>query len=130
MFGFSFAELIVVLIVALLFIKPEDLPEIAHFFGRSFYRIKSFFNEIKEQFKEVEKEFGIDELKHEMQRGIAEEKSKLEEDMTIIVDIYGEEHRVPNMKDLRPDLTDQEIADELRKLNEKNSEQKLFKVKN
>ncbi len=117
MFGFSFAELIVVFLVALLFIKPQDLPEIAHFLGRIFYRAKKFFNEIKKQFKEVEKEFGIDELKHELNRGIAEEKSKLEDETTVIVDIYGNEHRVPNIKDIRSDLSKEELDKEIEKTN-------------
>lgn len=117
MFGFSFAELIVVFLVALLFIKPQDLPEIAHFLGRVFYRAKKFFNEIKNQFKEVEKEFGIDELKQELNRGIAEEKSKSEDETTVIVDIYGNEHHIPNVKDIRSDLSKEELDKEIKKAN-------------
>ena len=126
MFGFSFAELILVLIVALIFIKPQDLPEIAHFFGKIYYRAKRFFNEIKKQFKEVENEFGITELKQEMHRGIAEEKAKSEDDMTVIVDIYGNEHQVPNIEKLRPDLNKKLIDEEVEKLNKENS----VKIKN
>jgi Tat protein translocase TatB subunit len=120
MFGFSLAELIIVLLVILIFIKPEDLPEIAHFFGKVFYRAKRLFNEVKKSLKEMEKELGIDDLKQEMHRGIAEEKSKLEEEMTVIVDIYGNEHQVPNVKGLRADLSEEEIAEEIKKLNEEN----------
>ena len=40
MFGFSLAEFILVIIVAIIFIKPQDLPEIAHFLGRVFFRLK------------------------------------------------------------------------------------------
>ncbi len=117
MFGFSFAELIVVFLVALLFIKPQDLPEIAHFIGRVFYRAKKFFNEIKKQFKEVEKEFGIDELKQELNRGIAEEKSKSEDETTVIVDMYGNEHHISNVKDIRSDLSKEELDKEIEKAN-------------
>jgi Sec-independent protein translocase protein TatA len=122
MFGFSLAELIIVFVVALIFIKPQDLPEIAHFFGKIFYRGKRLFKEIKSSLKEMEKELGVDDLRHEINRGIAEEKAKLEEDMTVIVDIYGNEHRVPNIKDIRPDLTSQEMEEEVKKLNEQNSQ--------
>jgi sec-independent protein translocase protein TatB len=121
MFGFSFAELILVLIVALIFIKPQDLPEIAHFFGKIFFRAKRFFNELKQQFKAVEDELGISELKQEMHRGIAEERAKLEEDVTVIVDIYGNEHQVPSIGKLRPDLTKNVISEEVEKLNKENS---------
>ena len=120
MFGFSFAELIIVLIVALIFIKPQDLPEIAHFVGKIFYRGKRLIKDLKQSLKEMESELGLDDLKHEINRGIAEEKSKLEEEMTVIVDIYGNEHRVPNVKDVRPDLTAEEAAEEIKRLNEEN----------
>ena len=120
MFGFSFAELIIVLIVALIFIKPQDLPEIAHFVGKIFYRGKRLIKDLKQSLKDMESELGLDDLKHEINRGIAEEKSKLEEEMTVIVDIYGNEHRVPNVKDVRPDLTAEEAAEEIKRLNVEN----------
>ncbi len=127
MFGFSLAELIVVLLVILIFIKPEDLPEVAHFFGKVFYRAKRLFNEVKKSLKEMEKELGIEDLKQEMHRGIAEEKSKLEEEMTIIVDMYGNEHQVPNVKEVRPDLSEEEMAQEIKKFNEENAKKALKK---
>jgi sec-independent protein translocase protein TatB len=122
MFGFSFAELLVVALVALIFIKPQDLPEIAHFIGKVFYRGKSLFKQVKQSLKEMEKELGLDDLKNEMNRGIAEEKSKLEEEMTVIVDMDGNEHLVPNVKNLRSDLTKEEIALEVAEMNKKNSQ--------
>lgn len=121
MFGFSLAELFMVALVALLLIKPQDLPEIAHFLGKIFFRSKKYFNELKQQFEEVKKDLDFQEIKNEINRGIAEEKSKLEElDETIIVDIYGNEHRVPNVENFRTDLSKEEIEEEIKKLNEEN----------
>lgn len=120
MLGFSLTELILTFIVALIFIKPQDLPEIAHFFGKIFYRGKRLFSDLKKYLKEMEKEFGVDDLRQEMQRGIAEEKAKLEEDVTMIVDIYGNEHRVSNVKEVRPDMTSEQMKEEVKKLNEEN----------
>ena len=68
----------------------------------------------------MEKEFGVDDLRHELSRGIAEEKAKLEDDLTVIVDIHGNEHRVPNVSGLRSDLTKAELEEEVKKENEKN----------
>lgn len=114
MFGFSLAELILVLLVALMFIKPQDLPEIAHFIGKIFYRGKRLYNEVKTSLKDMEKELGVDDLRHELNRGIAEEKAKLEEDeMTVIVDMYGNEHQVPKVSD--------EKLQEVEELNKKNA---------
>ncbi len=119
MFGFSFAEFILVILVALIFIKPKDLPEIAHFIGKIFYRGKRLFTDVKQYLKDAEKDLGLDDLRHELRRGIAEEKAKLENEMTVIVDIYGNEHQVPNVKELRPDLGEG-VAEEIAKLNEEN----------
>jgi len=115
MFGFSLAELIVVMIVILIFIKPQDLPEIAHFLGRVFFRGKRFYQELKKNLNALEKEFGIDELKQEINRGIADEASKIEEETTVIVDMYGNEHQVKNIHEIRPDLSKEEIHEEIEK---------------
>lgn len=128
MFGFSFAELIVVLLAALLFIKPEDLPEIARFIGKIIFRAKRLYGEIKKSLKELEQQLGIDDLRHEINYGIASEKAKLEEEMTVIVDMHGNEHRVPNIKELRSDLDAEALKEEVKKLNEENAQAALEKI--
>ena len=124
MFGFSLAELIIVFLAIIIFIKPADLPELAHLCGKMFYRAKRFYNELKISLKQMEQEFGVDELKQELHRGIAEEKSKLEEDVTVIVDMYGNEHKVPNISEIRPDLSAEELELEVAQNNENNSASK------
>jgi len=94
MFGISFAELIIFFLVALVLIKPKDLPEIAYFIGKIFYKIKKIYRDAKEYLQSSSKELGLDEIKYEIDRGIADEKAKSESKTTIIVDIYGNEHRV------------------------------------
>lgn len=122
MFGFSLAELLLVCIVALIFIRPKDLPEIAHFLGKIFYRGKKFFAELKQQFKEIEQELGLEEIKHELNRGIAEEKARLnDDDATVIVDIYGNEHRVPASHREALNLNPEEFSQEVRKHNGENT---------
>ena len=108
------------MLVSLIFIKPKDLPEIAHFVGKTFYRGKRLFDDIKKYLKTAEADLGIDELRHELNRGIAEEKSKLEDEMTVIVDMYGNEHQVPNVKSIRSDLDSEKIAEEVERLNKEN----------
>ena len=132
MFGFSLAELILVFLVAIIFIKPQDLPEIAHFFGKLYCKARKLIDDIKIQLKSVEKELGLDELKHEINRGIAEEKMKIEgekKELTKIIDIYGNEHEV-NMEALHSDLTDEELKAEIAKYNEINSEKKTIPPEN
>ncbi len=121
MFGFSLAELLLVCVVILIFIHPKDLPEIAHFFGKIFYRGKIFLQDLKKQFKAVENELGLDEIKQEINRGIAEEKAKLnDDDITVIVDMYGNEHRVPQSHRDSLNLDPEHFSEEVQKLNEEN----------
>lgn len=123
MFGFSFAELILVFLVAIFFIKPQDLPEIAHFLGKIYYKARKLLTDIKLQLKSVEKDLGLDELKDEINRGIAEEKMKIEDakkEVTQIIDMYGNYHEV-NVGDVRSDLSDEDLKSEIAKYNDLNS---------
>jgi Sec-independent protein translocase protein TatA len=125
MFGFSFAELILVLLVILFFIKPQDLPEIARFIGKTIFHAKKLYNEAKDSLKQLEKEFEIDNLKQEFNQAITEEEIKHNKnDETIIIDMHGNEHRVNNIANLRQDLNSEELSQEIAKNNQEN-QQKL-----
>jgi len=120
MLGFSFAELLVVIIVVIIFIKPDDMPEIARFIGKLIYHGKHNINKIKKHLKEIEKEIGIDKLKEEVNQSIAEEKAKLENDITIIVDMYGNEHKIPNIHEIRNDIKKEDLEQEITNRNNEN----------
>lgn len=126
MFGFSLAELIIVFLVAIIFIKPKDLPEIAYFIGRLYYKARRLFEELKIQLKTAQKELGLDEIKQEMERGIVEEKIKSapENKTSKIIDIYGNEHEV-NAQAIRGDLTKEELQAEIKKYNDANISTKI-----
>lgn len=47
--GFSISELFVVLLVALLVIKPEQLPEVAYALGRLIQAMRRFMGNIKSE---------------------------------------------------------------------------------
>lgn len=121
MFGFSLAELLIVGLVALVLIKPKDLPEVAHFLGKIFFRCKKFLNDLKKHFEDVKEDLDFQEIKQEITRGIAEEEMKINDsESTIIVDIYGNEHHVKNAGEYRKDSTKEEIEEEIKSLNEEN----------
>lgn len=123
MFGFSLAELFIVLIVALIFIKPQDLPEIARFIGKAIFHAKRIYFELKKTLKNLEKEFEIESLKNEVNQAIAEEKIKYqddENDETIIVDMFGNEHRVNNLSEIRKDLNTDDLKKQIIENNMKN----------
>ena len=120
MFGFSLAELFLVLLAILIFIKPQDLPEIARFVGKAIYHGKRFYQKLKHSLTDLEKEFELDSLRHEVNQAIASEKLKHEdgeEDATIIVDMFGNEHRVNNIKEIRSDLDEEKLKQEVEESN-------------
>lgn len=47
--NFSISEIIVILLIALLVIKPEQLPEVAFTLGRFAQTLKRFMSRIKEE---------------------------------------------------------------------------------
>jgi Sec-independent protein translocase protein TatA len=115
MFGISFAELTIFCLVALFLIKPKDLPEIAYFLGKTFYKFKKIYSDVKEYLKSSGKDLGLEEIKYEIDRGIADEKAKSNDDVTTIIDIYGNEHQVN-----KENISDNFSQDEITKLNSEN----------
>ena len=123
MFGFSLAELFLVLLVVLIFIKPQDLPEIARFVGKAIFHGKRLYQQVKGSLTQLEKEFELESLKNEVNQAIAEEKLKYHdenEEQTIIVDMYGNEHYVANLKNLRNDLSKEDLVNEVERNNKIN----------
>jgi len=131
MFGFSLAELFLVLLAILIFIKPQDLPEIARFVGKAIYHGKKLYQKLKNSLTDLEKEFELDSLRHEVNQAIASEKLKHEdveeEDSTIIVDMFGNEHRVNNIKEIRSDLDKEKIKKEVEEGNALNKSKAIQK---
>ncbi len=134
MFGFSLAELFLVLLAILIFIKPQDLPEIARFVGKAIYHGKKLYQKLKNSLTDLEKEFELDSLRHEVNQAIASEKLKHEdaeeEDSTIIVDMFGNEHRVNNIKEIRSDLDEAKIKKEVEESNALNKSKAIQKSEN
>lgn len=55
MFGVGFSELLLILVIAYVFVGPEDLPKVARWLGRAVKRIRLLIRELKT-------ETGIDEV--------------------------------------------------------------------
>ena len=131
MFGFYLSELFLVLLAILIFIKTQDLPEIARFVGKAIYHGKKLYQKLKNSLTDLEKEFELDSLRHEVNQAIASEKLKHEdveeEDSTIIVDMFGNEHRVSNIKEIRSDLDEEKIKKEVEEGNALNKSKAIQK---
>jgi sec-independent protein translocase protein TatB len=69
MFGIGTSELLIIGVVALLFVKPEDLPRVFRYFGRIYGKAKAAYDEvmsIKDQIiKEIDEAAELEEPKTE-----------------------------------------------------------------
>lgn len=66
MFGISFSEIVLILVIALLILGPKQLPQIASKIGLLIFSIKKYFNSLK---NELYQQTGISEIyatKHEL----------------------------------------------------------------
>ncbi len=58
LFGVGFSELLLILVIAYVFVGPEDLPKVARWIGRAIKRIHMLILELR-------RDTGIDEVIHE-----------------------------------------------------------------
>lgn len=77
MFDFSFAELMVIMLVALVAIGPERLPRVARTLGHLWGRAQRYANGIK---AEIERDMAVEEFQ-KLQKKIQSEAGALEQAM-------------------------------------------------
>lgn len=74
MFDFSFAELMVVMVVALVVIGPERLPKVARTMGHLWGRAQNYVNRVK---ADIERDMAVEEFR-QLQGRIKAEADELE----------------------------------------------------
>ena len=77
MFGIDFAELFVILVVALIVVGPERLPKVARTFGYLWGRAQRYVKDIK---VDVSREMAIDEIS-QFRQSLQQEASRAEQAM-------------------------------------------------
>jgi len=75
MFDFSFPELMLVMVVALIVIGPERLPKVARTLGHLWGRAQRYVNGVK---ADIERDMAVDEFR-QLQQKIQDEASALEQ---------------------------------------------------
>jgi Tat protein translocase TatB subunit len=120
MFGISLVEFLVIATIGILVIGPKDFPDIARNIIRMVAKGKNIIDKTKAELNLLGKEIGIDDIKNEVAIEIANEKSKIEEEITTIIDIYGNEHQVSGLNEIRKDRSKEEIALEIEQCNQSN----------
>jgi Sec-independent protein translocase protein TatA len=121
MFGISLAELLIVIFIAIFVIKPQDLPQIAHFLGKKYAKIKKIIANLQNEFEKSKKEIGFDEIKQEFNSAVIQEEINEKEKQTEIIDIYGNVHKISKVDEIRSDLSKEELEAEIEKYNKLNS---------
>lgn len=114
MFGISFFEFIIIIIVIILAFRPADIPNLIKDIYRAVFKVKNFFYKMKAELRNFNKSLGIDEIEQELDKSHKEVKK--------IIDIYGNEHQVSGVNELRSDMKQEEIDQEITKENKKNSD--------
>ncbi|MES2678173.1 MAG: twin-arginine translocase TatA/TatE family subunit [Pseudomonadota bacterium] len=120
MFGISLGEFLLILVIAILVIGPKDLPEVARYLIRAIAKTKQLIAKAKAELDVLGKEIGIDEIKNEIAIELANEKTRIESEVTTIIDLYGNEHQVSDLSEIRKDKNKDEIEQEISELNQKN----------
>lgn len=75
MFDFSFPELMVVMVVALIVIGPERLPKVARTLGHLWGRAQRYINTVK---SDIERDMNIEEIR-KVQQSVQAEASAVEQ---------------------------------------------------
>jgi len=120
MFGISLGEFLLILIVAVLVIGPKDLPEVARYLIKAIAKTKHIIAKAKADLDVLGKEIGIEEIKNEIAVELANEKTRIENEVITIIDLYGNEHQVLGLNEMRKDKNKDEIKKEIAELNQKN----------
>ena len=56
MFGIGGNELLIIILLMVIFIKPKDIPSVVNFIAKTFKKIRSFISKIRKQINEITSE--------------------------------------------------------------------------
>ncbi len=113
MFGISFSEIVLILVISLIIFGPKQLPEIASKAGRLFFIAQHFFVKIKQ---EIYQHSGLNELnqvKQDITHTYNQIKSSIIANPTYADNQYGQPHNDTQLHqaelefDRQPELFDQ-----------------------
>ena len=104
MFGISFNELVLIILLMVIFIKPKDIPSVVNAIARVFKKLKNFLFEIQTNLKNITDE--IDDTEKKVYKTFHEQvedvrlKIEQEENFNLFDDDY--ERITPKLKFDKP----------------------------
>ncbi len=75
MFGISLNELLIIILLMVIFLKPKDIPSVVNFIVRIYKKIRNFIFEIQSQIKKITNE--IEDEKTEINESFHDRIEKL-----------------------------------------------------
>lgn len=102
MFDFSFGELGLIVLVALLIVGPKDLPRVMHAIGRWFGQFKGMTDDFREGFKTAMREHQL----HDVEKDLTEIHNEIE----YIRDQEGNLQRIYDISDFLDERERSRIA--------------------
>jgi Sec-independent protein translocase protein TatA len=115
-------ELFFIIIISGLTIGPKDFPEIARQIIKIIAQTKHIITKAKSELNVIGKEVGLDEIKNQVAIELANERSKIEQEITTIIDIYGNEHQINNTHIDKKEKNKEELEKEIAQYNFINTE--------
>lgn len=82
MFDFSFSELLVILIIALIVLGPEKLPKFAHFVGSTINKIRKFTQQVQDEFVQQTKETELEALSQSFKNSVQELHQQVKQEIS------------------------------------------------
>lgn len=119
MFGISFSEFLVIIILLVVVTNPKDIPGIAKKITKYFYQAKNMLSQAKNEMSRITQDMGLEDIKREVETELKQAKDQARK--TTIIDIYGNEHEVYDVEKIRGDLAKEDLQVEIEKYNEINS---------
>lgn len=96
MFDIAWSELMVIALVAIIFIKPDDLPGMYRGLAQMFKKVRSWQQEWKNMLQSLDKAAFAEDLKKEVE--------ELRQEVNYLLDEKGNKHQCYDLSDLKPDF--------------------------
>jgi Sec-independent protein translocase protein TatA len=118
MFGISFSEFLVIIVLLVVVTNPKDIPGIAKKITKYFYKAKNMVSQARNEMSRITQDMGLEDIKREVEIEMKQAQEAARK--TTIIDIYGNEHEVYDVEKIRGDLAKEDLQAEIEKYNEIN----------
>ena len=99
MFGIGFTEIVVILVIALIVLGPEKLPELAKALGRAMREFRTATDEIKRSVSDIDLNLNVPDYRPDVSKTSSPTESEKEEEKVNKTTVSEEEEKGENSRD-------------------------------